>query len=474
MKSSNKSETYNKAFYRCNTCKMNLCPLCKTNKNQKDHIIINYEQRNYICDIHNAQFTSYCENCKKNLCMECENDHNQHEVISFGKIMIKKDDLNNNLNKLKNTIDKFKDNITEIINRLNNVAQYFEKYYKICKDIINNYDSTNVNYEILFNINKILINKNLIDNLNDINKENNIIDKFNNINEIYNKIFNIKGDNLTNEENTIKEEKKLSNSLTIQNVKNLNEIKLFGEDFVKENNKNCFFVYNGKEYKLTEKFSDFNIKDIKNNNNTFKIVLEMINCIESTKGMFYSCDSLASLPDIGNWNTSKVRSMEKMFYGSNMSSLPDISKMNVDNVKYMSKMFEGCYNLSSLPDISKWNTSNVRCIESMFSRCSSLSSLPDISKWNINKVTNMSHIFDECSSLSSLPDISKWNINNFTNLTYMFHGCSSLSFLPDISKWSINNADIFDACENLILSEIILFTIEVNNFGYFDLDFRPS
>ena len=45
-------------------------------------------------------------------------------------------------------------------------------------------------------------------------------------------------------------------------------------------------------------------------------------------GLLYKCESLISLPDISEWDTS--------------------------NVNYMSFMFEGCNSLKSLPDISKW------------------------------------------------------------------------------------------------------------------------
>ena len=47
-KDKNKSNTYNNDFYICYECKMNLCPLCKS-IHDKSHIIINYENKNYIC-----------------------------------------------------------------------------------------------------------------------------------------------------------------------------------------------------------------------------------------------------------------------------------------------------------------------------------------------------------------------------------------------------------------------------------------
>ena len=49
---------------------MNLCPLCKSNYDNKLNII-NYELKNYICDIHNKEYISYFEECKKNKSIIC-------------------------------------------------------------------------------------------------------------------------------------------------------------------------------------------------------------------------------------------------------------------------------------------------------------------------------------------------------------------------------------------------------------------
>ena len=78
-----------KNFFRCNICEKNLCPLCK-DKHDKNHIIIDYEDKNYICRKHNYSYTLYCKSCKKNICIYCEVSHKNHEIISFGKIMVTK------------------------------------------------------------------------------------------------------------------------------------------------------------------------------------------------------------------------------------------------------------------------------------------------------------------------------------------------------------------------------------------------
>jgi hypothetical protein len=101
-----KSEAFNGKFYICNYCKINLCPLCYS-KHDKNHKIINYDKRNYVCEKHkNELFISYCENCEMNLCMQCELEHNNHKQIPYKNIIPNKDEDENNLKHIKNKIDK--------------------------------------------------------------------------------------------------------------------------------------------------------------------------------------------------------------------------------------------------------------------------------------------------------------------------------------------------------------------------------
>ena len=47
----NKNEIYNNQLYKCCKCKINICPLCKL-KHNKEHKLIEYELKNYLCNIH--------------------------------------------------------------------------------------------------------------------------------------------------------------------------------------------------------------------------------------------------------------------------------------------------------------------------------------------------------------------------------------------------------------------------------------
>ena len=82
----NKYKTYNNEMYLCNTCKIQLCPLCKV-KHNKEHYVINYDSKNYICSIHNELYVSYCKKCEINICMKCQKEHLKHEMILYGEIL---------------------------------------------------------------------------------------------------------------------------------------------------------------------------------------------------------------------------------------------------------------------------------------------------------------------------------------------------------------------------------------------------
>ena len=97
-------------FYICNTCKLKMCPICNINHNAT-HNIINYNQINFQCDIHDELYSSYCKTCNKNLCTICEQDHNEHDTIRLGKLLKKKNDLENKIEEFKISFVKFKEDI---------------------------------------------------------------------------------------------------------------------------------------------------------------------------------------------------------------------------------------------------------------------------------------------------------------------------------------------------------------------------
>ena len=182
-KLNNKSNTHNNVFYLCLTCKKNICPLCKS-IHDKSHIIIDYDEKNYVCNKHNDSFNKYCKTCNENICILCENDHCEHDFIDLGKMLINKNDLLKINDYLKISIDKFKYKINIIVEIFKRMADILDIYYKINNDIIHNYNMNKRNYYKLINLNNLKMNNEKI--IKDINS---IIDN-NKISEIYGFSFN--------------------------------------------------------------------------------------------------------------------------------------------------------------------------------------------------------------------------------------------------------------------------------------------
>ena len=215
----NKSETHENIFYICNACKIKLCPLCKSNHEKEKHIIINYEDKNYICEKHNEQYIKYCRQCQKNICMLCKNEHKRHDQIEY--------DIPD-MEVIKEQIKQIDIEIELLINFINNIVRKLIKvkenmtiYSKINHDIINNYDISKRNYQILQNINE-LKNNNIMNKIKEINTDKNISNKINKILEIH--------------KNMIKTEIKIRYKIFDKNKKE-GKIKIFGRLFVENNKK---------------------------------------------------------------------------------------------------------------------------------------------------------------------------------------------------------------------------------------------
>ena len=216
---------------------------------------------------------------------------------------------------------------------------------------------------------------------------------------------------------------------------NINEkgdkIRLFGEHFYKENNKNCKFILNNKEFDLCEFYT------VKNEEKELEIKLLIYQKLKDLNGMFSGCLSLFSISNLSYLDTSEVNDMSFMFYEcSNLSYVSDISNWNIAKVTNISFMFYECSSLKKLEGLSKWDTSNIEDMSFMFYGCLSLSDISDISKWNTSKLIDMNSMFYNCSEFGHLPDLSKWKITEETNKENIFYNCA------------INKIDIFQAINN--------------------------
>ena len=174
-----------------------------------------------------------------------------------------------------------------------------------------------------------------------------------------------------NNRNTIKKNELL---IIYDNIFLEEKVRIFGEQFVKNNKDNCLLFIEDNIFRLKEFYENINQEE------KLKIILIEEKNINDMSYMFYNCEYLTTLPDLSYWKTNNVTNISYMFYNcKSLSSLPDLSYWKTDNVTNISYMFYNCKYLSSLPEISKWNTYNIINISNIFSNCESLSSLSNIS-----------------------------------------------------------------------------------------------
>ena len=307
-KNRNKSNTFNNEFYICYECNMNLCPLCKS-IHDNTHSIINYDNKDYICNKHNDLLVQYCTNCNIDMCLSCSNEHKNHKIILYQEKLIDEKILRNKMNEFENVINKLKINIEGIIIKLKNIIENMNIIYNINNNILKRYENKNRNYKLLLNLN--YMNKyieNEINNIKDKYKYGYNINQLLNIKEkkIQDKILNFKNNN-----NVINKQNEDITDEIIYKPNKDGGVKIFGKTFVKNNKQNCKIIYNNKEYEIKEYIND--IDKEYNNKDEIKIKLKGITKITKMKSMFNSCYSLFSLPDISKWNTSNVTNMKYIF-----------------------------------------------------------------------------------------------------------------------------------------------------------------
>ena len=264
----------NKMFI-CTTCNQNYCFKCKLEHN-KSHDFINYEEKNYICKSHNRFYDSYCKSCKKNICIICYSEHFEHEIKSYGYMIPKSSKLSEDLIDLSDIINNIKNNIDDIINKLNKVKTNFEIYLELKTNIICNFNNKYINYEILHNLKKIK-NKGIINIFNFINKDNDIISKFHNIMKIYEKMTN-KNENIKIENDNnkiiINNNQKALFNLNISDIKcdfDLNSSNITKDENPLLNNND---LHDNKINENNNINEPINNNSVKNENNTLEEIEE--------------------------------------------------------------------------------------------------------------------------------------------------------------------------------------------------------
>ena len=225
---------------------------CKNNHRRENISLAEFEeikkkkvQKKFnICETHNLNYEKYCEDCKKNICNKCEEEHKEHKLKIIKEIIPNKNEIKKNAERLKYYINNTKENIKDIINKLNKAYENIDKYYAIHNEILDNYDENNINYETAQNISDV--NKLIEDEIYNFNN----MDNGYNINKLFYNSSEIEGKNIEIELN-YKINKNGENYGDEEEEENT--IKLFGDEFVKMNSDLCTIIHGEQTEDLISK-----------------------------------------------------------------------------------------------------------------------------------------------------------------------------------------------------------------------------
>ena len=134
---------------------------------QKSNKKNDYNEKEIItlCQDHKENYQFFCKNCHKNICNKClAESHQNHNMIKFQDIKPSNEDISNLKNSIKNEIKitsefftlEFYRWIEELKDKFEDLMDVISNKNKLYNKIISNYESGNLNYQIIHNI-KVVI-----------------------------------------------------------------------------------------------------------------------------------------------------------------------------------------------------------------------------------------------------------------------------------------------------------------------------
>ena len=175
-----------------------------------------------------------------------------------------------------------------------------------------------------------------------------------------------------------------------------------------------------------------------------------------TTSYFDGFTALKSI-DFSNFDTSRSRTMYRMFYGCKNLSILDVTMFNTSNVISMYGMFYGCENLKDI-DVNNFDTESVNNMAIMFGLCSGLTNL-NLTNFDTSKVTKMYNMFGACSNLEKL-DLSNFDTSNVESMSLMFWNCQNLK---ELNVTSFNTSNVI-SMDRMFRTCNSLKTIDISNF----------
>ena len=215
----NKNNMGNNQFSIFDNDNKNISLLFKENHN-KENIIINSDNNNYLYNKQNESFIPYPDLNKDDLSQKnkFKIKNNNNDIKLYEDILPNINNIKTKIRQLKDLINNFSSNIDDINTIIQNIKMNIEKNYIINNNLFNNYEIfDNDNANIILNDLKDIINDNKINNIfnkicdlnyqvKNIEKKNNQIKNIDIQNEIKNNqiINEIHNNNIQNNINILK------------------------------------------------------------------------------------------------------------------------------------------------------------------------------------------------------------------------------------------------------------------------------
>ena len=126
---------------------------------------INEKETITLCQEHEEKYESFCKTCHKNICSQClSKSHQDHNIIKFVDLQPSNNEIKNLKDSIKNEIKitsefltlEFNRWIDELKDKFEDLLEVISYKNKLYNQIISNYESGNLNYQVIHNIKIIL------------------------------------------------------------------------------------------------------------------------------------------------------------------------------------------------------------------------------------------------------------------------------------------------------------------------------
>jgi hypothetical protein len=180
--------------------------------------------------------------------------------------------------------------------------------------------------------------------------------------------------------------------------------------------------------------------------------------------MFERLLYVSTLPGLEQVNTSNVKNMSFMFYGTgggaNTLEL-NLTDFDTSNVTDMFGMFASVgYSATtwSIGNLNNWDTSKVKYMNSMFSHSgysATTWNIGNLSSWNVSSVTSMESLFYYAgynATTWSIGDLSGWDTSKVTTMIQMFayagYNATTWNSIGTLKVYATNLINMFRYCRN--------------------------